>query len=84
MSKANNSFFSDNKPIHLIERGEAECLALSLILAKRGIENAVIIDERTARMLCENPENLKELMESKLETKLSINTENLKIFHEEL
>ena len=82
MNIANNSFFAEEKPIHLIERGEAECLALSLILTKRGIENAVAIDERTARMLCENAENLKELMEKKLEAKLNIKEEDLKIFQD--
>jgi len=77
---ANSAFIADGKPIHLIDKGEAECLALSLILSKKGIENAVVIDERTARMLCENAENLKSLMESKLETRIKMKKENLKVF----
>jgi hypothetical protein len=80
MNLANNSFFSDGKPIHLIERGEAEAMALSLILNKRGITNAVVIDERTARMMCENPEMLRALMESKLHAKLTMKAENLREF----
>jgi len=80
LSLVNNSLFADGKPIHLIEGGEAECLALSLILTKKGVPNAVVIDERTARMVCENTDNLHELMESKLETKLEIKKENLKVF----
>lgn len=80
MNLANNCLFSEGKPIHLIERGESESIALSLILSKKGIDNAVVIDERTARMLCENPEYLRELMESKLEAKITINDENAKVF----
>ena len=80
ISIANNSFFSEGKPIHLIEKGESEVLALSLILSEKNIENASAIDERTARMLCENPESLRKLMESKLHTKLTANQKNLKIF----
>ena len=80
MNKANNALSTNGKSIHLIERGESECLALSLILTEKKIENAVVIDERTARMLCENPEMLKELMNEKLETKLDLNEEKLEEF----
>lgn len=79
LNMVNNAFFSNEKPLNLIEIGEAECLALSLILTEKGIDNAVVIDERTARMLCENPAYLKELMESKLQTILKANEKNLKI-----
>lgn len=80
MDRANNAFSSNGKSIHLIERGEAECLALSLLLSERKIENAVVIDERTARMLCEDPEKLKKLMSEKLETKLEFKENSLKEF----
>jgi hypothetical protein len=77
---ANTLFTAKEKNIHLIERGEAECMALSLILSKRGIENLAVIDERTARMLCENVENLKEIMESKLNMKIKINPARVSLF----
>lgn len=80
MQKANNSFFANGKPIHLIERGESECLALSLILSERKMDNCVVIDERTARMLCENPDNLKNILESKLETKIEVDEKNVSYF----
>jgi predicted nucleic acid-binding protein len=80
LNLVNNSLFSEGKPIHLIEGGEAECLALSLILSERKIPNAVVIDERTARMVCENPDQLHDLMESKLEAKLEFKKENLAVF----
>lgn len=80
MDSANNALFVDGKPVHLIERGEAECMALSLLLAKKGIDNAVVIDERTARMLCEDPDKLEKIMESKLRAEIKIDYEKLKQF----
>jgi len=80
MNKANNALFSEGKPIHLIERGESECLALASMLNERNIKNAVVIDERTARMICEDPKKLKDLMESKLHAKIKVNEDNFKIF----
>jgi hypothetical protein len=79
MNLANNSLFSENKPIHLIEKGESECLAVSILLSRKGVDNAVIIDERTARMICENPEFQRQLMENKLHTKIKLKKENLSI-----
>jgi len=80
LDTVNNSFFADGKAIHLIEKGEAECMALSLILTARGVQNATLIEERTARMICESPENLRKLMEEKLETKLEVKLEMLEEF----
>ena len=66
-----NSLFSGNgKDIHIIDLGEASCLALSKLLEKKGIDNIMAIDERTMRMLCEKPENLRSLLEQKLHTKI--------------
>lgn len=73
---ANSSLKSD-RAITLIQRGEASCLAFAKLC---NCENAIVIDERTTRMLSENPENLKKMMESKLHTKLTININNLKEF----
>ncbi len=67
---ANSVFFKGKTPIHLIDKGEAECLALSSILRKKGVENVIAIDERTTRMLCEKPENLRKIMEKKLHTSI--------------
>lgn len=80
MNLANNSFLVDGKSVHLIEQGEAEAMALALILNDKGLINAVVIDERTARMLCENPENLRRLMEEKLQVKIKMKEENLQQF----
>src|SRR3989338_4865044 len=55
---SNHTFISQDSYIHLIDLGEASCLALSKILTDKGIKNLICVDERTTRMLCEKPENL--------------------------
>tara|TARA_Y100000310_G_C20530586_1_gene738234 strand:+ start:408 stop:1088 length:681 start_codon:yes stop_codon:yes gene_type:complete len=77
---ANHTFFGEGKAIHLIDLGEASCLVLSDILTKKGIDNLIVIDERTTRMLCEKPENLHKLLETKLHTKVEMKKENLRVF----
>jgi hypothetical protein len=79
LNKANHLFFS-KRPIHLIDRGEASCLVLSEILQEKNIENLIVIDERTTRMLCENPSNLHKLMEQKLNTKIKTRKEQYSYF----
>jgi len=78
---ANNSFFEKGKkPIHLIDLGETACIALSEKLKNKGIENVLLVDERTTRMLCEKPENLRKLLQKKLHQRIEIKQEKLKPF----
>lgn len=78
---ANNTFFEKGqKEIHLIDLGETACIALSKMLTENKINNAILIDERTTRMLCEKPENLKKLLQKKLHVRVDIKKENLKYF----
>ena len=77
---ANNLFEARGKYLHLIDSGEASCLALSKILDEKKIKNVVAVDERTMRMLGEKPENVKELLERKLHTKVVLKKENFGIF----
>lgn len=53
--------------IKIIHEGEAACLAFSNLC---GCDNAIVIDERTTRMLTEAPHNLEKMMEKKLHTPL--------------
>lgn len=71
---ANNSFQA-NERINLIQTGEASCLAFANLCK---CENVIVIDERTTRMLTESPENLKNIMENKLHTKIKVSQDNLK------
>ena len=74
---ANSMFNANGKDIHLLDKGECATLALSLILKEN---NAIVIDERTTRMLCENPENLRKLMEKKFHTSVKAKKENYDFF----
>lgn len=77
---ANYAFIARDDYIHLIDKGEASCLALSELLTEKGIKNLICMDERTTRMLCEKPENLQKLLESKLHTKVKAKRENFSLF----
>jgi len=68
----NSMFITKNRTMHIIDKGEASCLALSKLLEKKGIKNVIAIDERSTRMICEKPENLKLLLERKLHTSIEI------------
>ncbi len=70
MDRANSLFRGQRDEIKILHLGEASCLALSKILSEKGIESVIAIDERTTRMLVEKPENLKNLLERKLHTKI--------------
>ena len=69
---------SDNKCIEILSPAETSCLAVSLLLTKKGIENIICIDERTTRVLFEKPENLRDLMANKLHIKIFLNTTEIK------
>lgn len=75
-----NSTYRGGHDIHLINYGEASCLAVSRMLSEQGIDNAIAIDERTTRMLGEKPENLSKLLEKKLHTKITSNKNNFDFF----
>jgi len=68
MNIANNIFISHENTINIMQMGEASCLALSKILHEKEIDNVIVIDERTTRMLVEKPENLQNLLKKKLHT----------------
>ncbi len=75
-SYANNIFLASNKPLQLLQKGELA----SILLCKKINADALVVDERTTRLLIEDPENLKKLLEYKLHCKIKINNENLKLF----
>ncbi len=75
----NNLFKAENHFIRLVDRAEVESLALANLL-----KATYAVDERTIRMLVENPNELKDLFEKKLHTKITINNENLKELQKEI
>lgn len=80
LDSSNSAFMGEGRDVHLIDLGEASCLALSEIASKKGIKNVSSIDERTTRMLIEKPENLKELLEKRMHVNIRIDYEKLKPF----
>lgn len=80
LNMANGFFMNSNNKVNIMQLGEASCLALSRILSEKAIDNVIVIDERTTRMLVEKPENLKELLERKLHTKMVLVKKDFKYF----
>ena len=80
LDKANHTYRADDEWMKIIGLGEASCIALSNILDRKKVENILAIDERTARMLCEKPENLRELFSEKLHREVSMEKQNLPVF----
>jgi hypothetical protein len=70
---ANNSFFVNNRPIEIIQRGEAEALSL----AKANNSKVLFIDERTTRSLLENPLRLKQILEKRRKQTITTNDDNI-------
>lgn len=63
LEATNSSFLSDGEKMKILDAGEASCFALHNLMK---CECLLAIDERTARMLSENPDNLRALFEKKL------------------
>ena len=80
LSAANSVFTGAKGSIHLIELGEASCLALSDMLSQKEIPNIIAMDERTTRSLCETPKELKNFLERKLHTRIKTEDERLSLF----
>jgi len=73
---ANNLFYVAGTPIRLLHAGEADVISLALEI---GVEN-LLMDERTARMLVEDPESLRQHLEHELGKPVTVNEENLSLF----
>ena len=80
MELANNSFVGDKVPIKLIDLGETSCVALSKFLSEKGIQNILVVDERTLRLLIEDPPLLKKIFQKRLKAKINFIPEKLKTF----
>lgn len=78
LNVANNTFEIDGKSMRIIHEGEASCLSLYNFLPTE--KKAIVTDERTTRMLCESPENLHKLLESKNHRKIKANHINYSFF----
>ena len=73
---ANSVFHVEGTPLRLLHEGEADVISLALEL---GVDN-VLMDERTCRMLVEDPEALRQHLEHELGRQIGINDESLSAF----
>ncbi len=73
---ANNMFYVSGTPLHLLHEGEADMIALAI---ETGVQN-LLIDERTTRMLAEDPESLRKHLELEFSRPITIDEENLSAF----
>ncbi len=82
LNRANSTYKEKSRDIHIIDLGEASCLAVSQMLNEKGFDIIIAVDERTTRMLGEKPENLATLLEKRLHVKINSNKENYNFFRE--
>lgn len=75
---ANNCFLAKNHPIKIVDKAEIE--TLTIVLQHKA--QAMIIDERTLRLLIEDPEKLEKVLEIRSNEKVEMNKENIAKFKE--
>jgi len=75
MNLANGIFIGYGNPIKIVDKAEMESLAIAVM-----IKASYAVDERTARLLVENPINLKKILEKKFRTRITLNKNNLNKF----
>lgn len=61
LKSANNMIFAGKKPLELIQLGEAECLAIFASASA----HMLLVDEKTTRLLIENPHKLRETIQAR-------------------
>lgn len=76
MTSINHLVRVEGQWIEIVSDAEMSCLALSSELTQKEIENIIAIDERTTRILCENPRTLEKIMSEKLRQRVEVVAEN--------
>jgi hypothetical protein len=80
MDIANHSVQVGGRWVNIVSEAEISCLAVSEELTERGIENIIAIDERTTRMLSENPDNMERIMSEKMHHRVHVEEAKLQPF----
>lgn len=73
---ANNIFSIKGKPLQIVHEGEAECLALYQDYKCQ----ALVIDEKTTKLLIEAPEKLRDIMQHEYGEKIDFNAKAMREF----
>lgn len=79
-SLVNNLFKAKGEYIRIMHSGEIASLAVAIILKS----DAYLVDERTTRMVIEDPERLVKILRNKLHTTVNINRNNLELIKKEI
>jgi predicted nucleic acid-binding protein len=75
-SLANNIFYINDRPLRILDMGELD----SLVLAKNIDAEAIIVDERTTRLLIEDSLRLHKMLEQRHRLKIRVDKEKLSEF----
>jgi predicted nucleic acid-binding protein len=73
---ANSIYRAKGSAISILHAGEASAIAAASVLGSA----AIAMDERTARMVIEVPEALRKIMESRMHTRILMDSGSLRIF----
>jgi len=79
LNLSNNIFKARGSYIKIVDKAEVESLSLALLLKS----SAYVVDERTMRLLVENPKKLSDILKNKLHTNITIDKANLRKFQKE-
>jgi hypothetical protein len=79
LNLCNNIFLANGRPVKILDKAEVESLVLTQLL--RG---TYVVDERNIRLMVEDYRKLAQLLERKLDTKITINNQNIKQFKSEI
>tara|TARA_Y100000034_G_C6900395_1_gene416252 strand:+ start:2872 stop:3558 length:687 start_codon:yes stop_codon:yes gene_type:complete len=75
----NNIFVAHGKSIKILDKAEVESLVLAQVL-----QGTYVVDERNIRLMVEDYRKLAKLLERKLNTKITINNQNIRQFKSEI
>jgi hypothetical protein len=78
LNLANSCFHARNHNVKVVDRAEIE----TLMVVIQNKADAMVMDERTLRLLIEDPAKLEHVLTSRLHTKVHMNKESIKKFHE--
>ena len=79
LSISNEIFLANETPIKILDKAEVESLVLTQVL-----QGTFVVDERNIRLLVEDYKKLAQLLERKLDRKIKINNQNIKLFKSEI
>lgn len=72
MEIANHTYKAKEGWVNIVSEAEVSCVALASLLESRGHQTLIATDERTIRLLCENPKLLEKIMSKHLHQRVQL------------